>query len=435
MCALQKVNVFWFRRDLRLNDNIGLNKALQGGLPVLPVFIFDKDILDKLRDKRDRRVSFIHRYLKNINEELNAKNSSIKVFHGKPLEAFKQLSDNFQINAVYTNHDYEPYAIKRDQEIADFCKSKGIGFLTFKDQVIFEKSEVVKPDGLPYTVYTPYSNKWKQHFELLGEVKPEPLSKGDFLPMKFDFPRLSEIGFSEDDFDFPELKTDEQIIKDYHKFRDYPYMDKTSKLSVHLRFGTISIRALAVISKSLNEKFLNELIWREFFMQILYHFPRIVNEPFKERFKFFPWRNNEQEFELWKKGETGYPLIDAGMRELNETGFMHNRVRMVVANFLTKILLIDWRWGEAYFAEKLLDYELSSNNGNWQWAAGCGCDAAPFFRIFNPMIQIDKFDPEFIYIKKHITNFNPGNYIPPVTDYKLAVKRANDTYKSYNNDI
>src|SRR5690606_1162321 len=294
--------------------------------------------------------------------------------------------------------DYEPYAIERDTQIHDFLQQKNISFITFKDQVIFEKSEVMKPDGTPYTVFTPYSKKWKQKYL---SNKPSFLASENYLynflqNVTYPFPSLSAIGFEDAGMNIPELDIGVGTIKNYNETRNIPVLG-TSFVGIHLRFGTVSIRHMVELANKLNEQWLNELIWREFFMMILFHFPHVANQSFRKKYDHIQWRNNEAEFELWCKGETGYPIVDAGMRQLNETGWMHNRVRLVVASFLTKHLLIDWRWGEAYFAEKLLDYELASNNGNWQWAAGSGCDAAPYFRIFNPAEQTRKFDPELKY--------------------------------------
>ena len=430
-----QVNIFWFRRDLRLFDNHGLFRALKSGKPVLPIFIFDKNILDELKDKNDRRVSFIHDSLKKIREQLEQTGSSLHVLYDTPLKAFKQLTEEYKISEVFTNHDYEPYAIKRDEEIAAWLKKQGIAFNTFKDQVIFEKNEVLKSDGNPYTIFTPYSKVWKGKLsdEDLKSFPSEKTFKTFLRTRPFHFPSLEEIGFTYTPYDLPDTAVDPSIIQDYQNTRNIPSVNGTSRLSTHLRFGTVSVRQLAKAATELNEQWLNELIWREFFMMILFHFPHVVYGCFKPKYDNIKWRNNEKEFELWCKGETGYPIVDAGMRELNKTGFMHNRVRMIVASFLTKHLLIDWRWGEAYFAEKLLDYELSSNNGNGQWAAGCGCDAAPYFRVFNPSEQTKKFDPELKYINQWIKSYKPG-YLGLVVEHDFARKRALEVYKRYLNE-
>jgi len=424
------IAVFWFRRDLRLQDNRGLFQALNSSYPVLPIFIFDRNILEPLSDKKDKRVNFIYDIVKKINDDLKTFHASLFIMHDEPLKAFEKLCSRFYVREVYANHDYEPYAIKRDKEIAEYLQSKEIAFQTFKDQVIFEKAEIVKNDGTPYTVFTPYSNRWKEEYKAQKPVfYPSEKTGANFLKSQpFHFPSLKSIGFEKNDPRIAPLEIDRQIISSYDKNRNIPALDGTTKLSVHLRFGTVSVRELATLANELNDHWLNELIWREFFMMILFHFPRLVTESFKMAYDHIPWRNDEKEFNAWCKGETGYPIVDAGMRELNETGFMHNRVRMIVASFLAKHLLIDWRWGEAYFAEKLLDYELSSNNGNWQWAAGCGCDAAPYFRVFNPTEQTKKFDPGLIYIKKWIRDFD-SYQIHPIVEHEFARKRALAVYQ------
>lgn len=431
-----EVALFWFRRDLRLEDNIALYQAVKSGLPVVPIFIFDEDILSDLREGEltsDKRLIFIHRQLNAINNQLGKWNSTLLTFHGKPLEIWKSLNEKFKVKAVFTNHDYEPYAMQRDKEVGEMLKSKGIEFHTFKDQVIFEKNEVLKPDVKPYTVFTPYSKKWKEHFNenLLKQPKPVNFEKSfaslEFQPLR----SLESMGFVNDEsWVFPEINVSGSTISDYKQNRDFPYLKSgTSKLGVHLRFGTLSIRqAVALALEYKSETFLNELIWREFYMMILFHFPYVVKSSFRPEYDLIPWQNNTEYFELWKQGETGYPIVDAGMRELNETGYMHNRVRMIVASFLTKHLLIDWRWGEAYFAKKLLDFELASNNGGWQWAAGCGCDAAPYFRVFNPYLQAIKFDPDGVYIRKWVPEWEGFGYPEPIVNHEFARNRALEVY-------
>lgn len=424
---MSKINIFWFRRDLRLSDNTALNAALQSDQKVLPIFIFDTEILDQLENKSDRRLDYIHQALEKINIELKNHTSGIKTYLGKPIDIFKDIINEFDVETVFCNRDYEPQAIKRDKEIYDFLQKNNVEFKGFKDQVIFEKNEIVKNDGLPYTVFTPFSKKWKEKL-YQTEINSTKINFENFHQFKAkNIHSLKEIGFEKTDMVFVEPVLDKKIIEDYDKYRDFPALDQTTRLGIALRFGTISVRKCVKYASEHNETWLNELIWREFFMQILYHFPKVVTKCFKEKYENIQWRNNEDEFKLWCEGKTGYPIVDAGMRHLNETGFMHNRVRMVVASFLTKHLLIDWRWGEAYFAEKLLDYELSSNNGNWQWAAGCGCDAAPYFRIFNPSEQTKKFDKDQKYIKKWL----PENYseITPIVEHTFARNRALETYK------
>lgn len=426
---MQKISIFWFRRDLRLDDNKGLSEALKADEKVIPIFIFDKDILDLLEDKYDRRVDYIHQAVERINNQLHEIGSSFLTFYGIPLDIFKQLQKEYDIQSVYCNRDYEPSAIKRDDEVKDFLHSKNIEFIDFKDQVIFEKNEVVKDNGEPYTVYTPYSKKWKK---LLSEkdYNTNNLKNGQFqkLPKK-KILTLKEIGFEKTDLEFEEPKLESKIIDVYDENRDFPALDATTHLGIALRFGTISIRKCVKFALSHNETWLNELIWREFFMQILFHFPKVVKHCFKEKYEDIQWRNNESEFEKWCKGETGYPIVDAGMRQLNQTGRMHNRIRMVVASFVTKHLLIDWRWGEAYFAKKLLDYDLSANNGNWQWAAGCGCDAAPYFRVFNPDEQTKKFDKDLKYIKKWNPDFENSVLNNRIVEHQFARERALAVYK------
>ncbi len=425
------VTIFWFRRDLRLTDNHGLYQALMSSSPVLPVFIFDTDILEGLKSREDKRVIFIHQAIHQIQGQLEDIGSSVYVIHDTPHNAFGKLLKEFSIQAVFTNHDYEPYAIDRDIRIAQLLDQHDIPFHTFKDQVNFERSEVVKSDGSPYTVFTPYSKVWKDLY--LQSSKPRYPSENHtahFLKgISYPIPTITDLGFQDVSVEFPSPLPDPEIIRHYEATRNLPAIDGTSRLSVHLRFGTVSVRELAAKASKWNGQWLNELIWREFFMVILYHFPRIVTESFKPKYDAIQWRNNEDEFEHWCKGETGYPMVDAGMRELNQTGFMHNRVRMVVASFLTKHLLIDWRWGEAYFAEKLLDYDLSANNGNWQWAAGSGCDSAPYFRIFNPSEQQRKFDPEYKYVRRWIPEYEPG-YLTPIVEHDFARKRALEVYKA-----
>ena len=425
------INIFWFRRDLRLNDNAGLFHALKSGLPVLPVFVFDTNILNEL-EKNDPRVTFIFKELKKINEKLRGLGSSLIVKHGEPLTVWKNLVDEYDILEVYTNHDYEPYSIRRDQQIFDFLQTQKIGSRTFKDHVIFEKDEVIKDDGKPYTVYTPYMNKWMSRlYENPVQIFDTAKYFQNFIQLHWsEIPELRQIGFVKSDISIPDARLDSDRIEKYEQTRNFPFIDGTSMAGTHLRFGTISIRELIITAdSSANKTFLKELVWREFFMQILYHFPKVVRESFKPAYDKIAWINNEDHFHKWCRGKTGYPMVDAGMRELNTTSFMHNRVRMVVASFLCKHLLIDWRWGEAYFARKLLDYELSSNNGNWQWAAGTGCDAAPYFRVFNPTEQMKKFDAEKKYIKKWVPELQTSAYPNPIVDHQFARMRAISVYK------
>ncbi len=424
------VNIFWFRRDLRLDDNAGLYHALKDGNPVVPVFIFDSHILDELEDKKDRRVEFIDIALREMQRQLVKMGSSLDTRYGKPEDVFTALLEDYRVEKVFTNNDYEPYARKRDQLMQSMLESKGIRFHSFKDHVLFEKNEVLKDDGKPYTVFTPYSRKWKallNDFQLKSYPTRKYFSRFHRQAERTLF-NPEEIGFVKTNQPYPDREWMGQVIRHYKEQRDFPAIEGTSRLSVHLRFGTISIRQLAAEAGGLNETFLNELIWRDFYQMILWHFPQVVGHAFKPEYDRIKWRNNPQEFEAWCRGMTGYPIVDAGMRELNATGFMHNRVRMIVASFLTKHLLIDWRWGEAYFAKKLLDYDLAANNGGWQWAAGSGCDAAPYFRVFNPYLQTKKFDPELKYIRKWIPELDELNYPRPIVDHESARKRCLEVY-------
>lgn len=426
----QKVVIFWFRRDLRMEDNAGLFYALKMEAPVQPIFIFDTEILDTLESKADARVEFIHREIVRLSEELNKKGAMLDVRVGKPIDVWKKLVEDYKVELVYANRDYEPYARERDRKVNEFLRERGIGFKTKKDHVIFEKDEILKKDGKPYTVNTPYNRAWKN---LLNPfyLKPYPSeSLNHWRQQNYRTPpTLTELEFKPTSIPFPQRALDEAIVKNYHQYRDIPCQQGTTRMSVHLRFGTVSIRKLVDTAMRLNEKYLNELIWREFYQAILWHFPKVKDQPFNQRYRRIQWRNNEEEFEKWKQGKTGYPMVDAGIRELNETGFMHNRARMITASFLTKHLLIDWRWGEAYFANKLLDFELASNNGGWQWAAGTGVDAVPYFRIFNPAIQADKFDKEKKYICQWIPECNTPHYPKPMVEHKMARKRAIEAYK------
>jgi deoxyribodipyrimidine photo-lyase len=422
------MNIFWFRRDLRINDNHALNLAATKG-NVLPIFIFDTDILDKLDDKSDARLSFIYQQICTLHQKLNGK-FLIKI--GKPLEIFKQLCEEFKIEEVFTNKDYEPYALQRDLEVKSFLLSKNITFTAVKDQVIFEENEVVKADGKPYTVFTPYKNAWLKKFSSINTLAFESESIVYKTTSKqFPLIQLSDLGFKTSRITIPSFNITDEIVKNYHETRNIPHLNATTFLGTYLRFGVVSVREMVKIIQYKNETLLSELIWREFFMQILFHFPHVVQQSFKAKYDQIVWKNNEDQFEKWCTGTTGYPIVDAGMRQLNETGYMHNRVRMVTASFLVKHLLIDWRWGEAYFAKKLLDFELSANNGNWQWAAGCGCDAAPYFRVFNPYEQHKKFDPQSKYIQKWVPEFNDFTYPKPIVEHTIARNEAIAHYKKY----
>lgn len=425
MLMRKKISIFWLRRDLRLYDNVGLHFALQNASNVLLLFIFDTTIITEL-PADDPRITFIYNNLKKMHNQLQKHAVSLCIVKGKPVDVWRELLLKYDIVEVYANNDYEPYAIQRDEEVRHCLQDSGVEFKLYKDQVLFEKLEIVKADGLPYTVFTPYKNKWREHFSatLLQDYSINYWH--NYLSEDFPFPSLSDLGFSESAITVKPYSL--AGIHLYAQQRNFPSIEGTTNLSPHLRFGTVSIREV-IRAAGDNDDFINELIWREFFMQILYNFPSVVHSNFRKNYNIV-WRNSENDFNRWKQGDTGYPMVDAGMRELIHTGYMHNRVRMVVASFLCKHLLIDWRWGEAYFAEKLQDYELSSNNGNWQWAAGTGCDAAPYFRIFNPTEQVKKFDPNLEYIKKWIPEYDSFSYPQPMVDHTFARKRALETYKN-----
>lgn len=427
-----RVQIMWFRRDLRLTDNAALYHALRTGIPVIPLFIFDKNILDKLENKSDRRVEFIHAALSEMQEQLVKLGSTMEVYYGHPQEIYKKLLEKYQIETVFTNHDYEPYAKERDGSIEQLLRAAGTGFQTYKDQVIFEKSEVVKDDGKPYTVFSPYGRKWRAKLApfYLKSYPTEKYFTYFYQQAVVQIPSLEAMDFKAVDLPFPTKQLQESIIKQYGDKRNFPALENgTSKMGVHLRFGTVSVRQLASSTLELSDSYLNELIWRDFYHAILWHFPQVgKGDSFKKEYDRIEWRNNEAEFEHWCNGTTGYPIVDAGMRELNTTGFMHNRVRMIVASFLTKHLLIDWRWGEAYFAEKLLDFDLAANNGGWQWASSSGCDAAPYFRVFNPSLQTEKFDKDLKYIRKWVPELEEFNYPKPIVAHDMARKRVLEVY-------
>jgi deoxyribodipyrimidine photo-lyase len=431
---LDPVTVFWFRRDLRLHDNTALCEALRAGGPVLPVFVFDTDILDRLEDRDDRRVDFIHRAIADLKGELERLGSAFYVAHGRPLDVFRELATEFELRAIYANRDYEPEALKRDNEISEWISARGGSFHSFKDQVIFEGLDIAKDDGSPYSVYTPYARRWRAMLtprnlrtQELNSLSSELYRRRGNQKLFNRLPALSEIGFQETDGQFPPREIDIKIIKAYARQRDFPAINGTSRIGVHLRFGTVSIRDVVKTAKKYSDVWLGELIWREFFMQVLANHPRVVEAPFKPEFAKIKWRDSSEDFERWCRGETGVGMVDAGMRELNVTGFMHNRVRMIAASFLVKHLLINWRWGERYFARKLLDFDLAANNGNWQWVAGTGCDAAPYFRVFNPALQAKKFDPESEYVRRWVPEIDQPGY-EPMVDFTTARVRALKAY-------
>jgi len=441
----QTVRIFWHRRDLRLHDNAGAYHALNGDYPVLPLFIFDWNILNELEDTSDARIFFIHQEIMRIKQELEDMGSTMLVRYGKPEKVWAEILQEFNVADVYTNRDYEPYARQRDEKVANLLAEQDIPFHTYKDHVVFEELEITKKAGGAYTVFTPYSRSWRE--KMLSETYQDDhgQQRSSFLKpydnearfsqyvktdASFAVPTLAAMGFSESDISIPSREVPQKIIKNYDETRNFPGIEGTSRLGIHFRFGTISIRQKAGKARQLNDTYLNELIWRDFYAQILANFPQVVDQSFRREYDYIEWRNNEEEFKAWCEGRTGYPMVDAGMRELNTTGYMHNRVRMVTASFLTKHLLIDWRWGEAYFGNKLLDYELASNNGGWQWAAGSGTDAAPYFRIFNPASQLKKFDKDLTYVKKWVPEYGTEKYADPIVEHKFARERCLERYKA-----
>ena len=424
------VNIFWMRRDLRLEDNTALYHVLKTRENVLPVYIYNPDILERLEVRPDFRVNFIYKALSGIKESLEKLGSSLYIAHGRPQDVFKKMAEEFHICSVYTNRDYEPYSVYRDLHVERFLKINKIEFHSYKDHVLFEQDELVKEDGKPYTVFTPYKNKFLEKF---NKEMVRPLNTAqyfhNFIRIK-PLPVISieMLGFEPLNIVFPSKALPQTLLEEYAANRDFPARNGTSKLSVHLRFGTISIRKVTALAVLHSDTFLSELIWRNFYSQILWYFPHVVTRAFKPIYDNIRWENNLEHFNAWCQGKTGYPMVDAGMRELNQTGFMHNRLRMLTASFLCKHLLIDWRWGETYFAGKLDDYDLASNNGGWQWAAGSGCDAAPYFRIFNPELQARKFDPDNEYIRKWVPEFDTPEYCKPIIDHRFARERALKRY-------
>lgn len=425
----EKIAIFWFRRDLRLDDNSALAAALKSGLPVLPVFIFDPNILEKLKLKDDRRITFIYKTLTHLAETLKDRGGTLRIFHGRPADVYARLFDEYDIAAVFCNEDYEPYARDRDTGITKLCQTRGAEFIALKDHVIFAPHEVLKDDGTPYNVFTPYSRRWLERFEhsLPAYVPTLPAGRFAGAAQNAGYPTLGDLGFTENSFEIPQIGVGDALIENYAATRDIPGIRGTSRLGLHLRFGTISIRALALRARALSAKFLAELIWREFYQMIIWYYPQTTKEAFRAQYRKLRWPGSAADFKKWAGAETGYPLVDAGIRELVETGFMHNRVRMVVASFLTKHLLCDWRWGEHFFAQHLLDFELASNVGGWQWSAGIGVDAAPYFRIFNPAEQQKRYDAEGEYVKRWLASDDDFFGTPqrePMIDHRFARERC-----------
>ncbi len=408
----------WLRRDLRLDDNAALYHALKSGAEVTTVFIFDTAILAPL-PRADRRVEFIHGSVAALKDELQALGSDLLVRHGAADEEIVRMATEEGVSAVYCNHDYEPAAIARDERVAHALKANGIAFHTSKDQVVLERDEVLTGAGTMFTVFTPYSRAWRKvcdgfqlkaypvrsYFDRFEKRTPEAMPS--LTDIGFETTNLASLGIQAGASGAADLFQDFlHRIHGYHDRRNFPGIKGVSYLSVHLRFGTISIRTLARTAMSHGgegaETWVNELIWRDFYHQILWHRPDVVGHAFKKDLDTLAFSTDEAHFKAWCAGRTGFPIVDAAMRQLNETGYMHNRLRMIAASFLVKDLLIDWRWGEAYFAEKLIDFDLAANNGGWQWAASTGCDAQPYFRIFNPVSQSEKFDADGKFIRRYV---------------------------------
>ena len=430
---MKEVSIFWFRRDLRLEDNAGLWKALKSGHPVVPIFIFDRNILDKLEDKSDARVSFLHQRLTELQYQLTGMGSSLHVFYGTPGEAMNTLSQTYTVRSVFLNRDYEPYARERDEFVFNYWSEHEVPVVGAKDHVIFEKNEVVKADGTPYLVFSPYGKAWRKKLtDYHAKAYPNAKYFENFLKQQpIAIPTLESMGFRATEVSLPSSNVDESIIKTYDATRNFPANEKgTTRLGMHLRFGSISVRSLLRKGLVGNDTFVNELIWRDFFQMALYYFPDSREKAIKPKYDLIPWETNMEHFKAWCEGRTGYPIVDAGMRELNTTGYMHNRVRMIVASFLTKHLLIDWRLGERYFAEKLLDFDLASNIGGWQWASGSGLDAAPYFRVFNPTSQLEKFDKQLTYVKRWVPEYGTAQYPEPIVEHKWARERCLDRFKT-----
>jgi len=426
------LSVFWFRRDLRLHDNHGFFQALDKSKSVLPIFIFDINILKDL-NQNDRRVSLLFDRLMELNKELAKQSKKIHVYYGDPELILNELHEKIPFDALFANTDYEPYATKRDRTINNSLGKKYVKFLSFKDQVIFEKDEILSNEGKIYSVYTYYMKKWKSLFNnSMTDSYPSHkllhkcITSDAIKCVHF----LDEIGFEYSKYILYNPNLTQISLNKYEESRDNPNVNGTSNASVHLRFGFLSIREVVKIALQYSEIFLNELIWRSFFSQILWNYPRVVDSCFKVKYNNLEWNSNDLLFK-WQKGQTGFHIVDAGMRQLIETGYMHNRVRMIAASFLVKNLGIDWRLGEAYFASKLMDFDLASNNGNWQWVAGTGCDASPYFRVFNPNTQRERYDPNFKYCAKWINELEEnGIYrVPKIVDAKQSRLEAIDRYK------
>ncbi len=445
MLSTQKIkSLVWLRRDLRLSDNRALNEAEKSSDEITIVFVFDTNILNRLKSKQDRRLTFIYESLNEISQTLEKKGSQLIVLYGDPKKEIPKLASQLGVNFVFANEDYESYAKSRDFHIKKSLAKQEISFSLHKDQVIFSGDEVLKSDGSPYRVFTP----WKKQFHpsVVDEAKTslKKMTKKSELKAFSKLKSLKSYGFKKtlSYVQGGEREAQKQLsgfldqLNSYSKNRDYPYLDSTSRLSVHLRFGTLSIREAIRACKGKRGEgprtWLSELVWREFYFMILDQFPHVEKSSFKPEYQNIQWPGKNNHFKAWCEGRTGFPIVDAGMRQLNKTGFMHNRLRMVTASFLVKDLLVDWQRGEKYFAEKLMDYDLAANNGGWQWCASTGCDAQPYFRIFNPDSQTKKFDSGQEFVRKWVPEaFDTSSGYPgPIVDHRVQREKALSLFKS-----
>lgn len=436
----------WFRRDLRDDDHAALYHALKSARQVYCVFVFDTEILDGLSDRADRRVEFIWQSVRELQVSLEADGGGLAVLHGLARDELPAFAKRLEVQAVFANRDYEPSSIGRDVAVAADLRHSGIDFHLFKDQVVFEGDEVLSGEGRPYRIFTPYKNAWLSRLNPFF-LKPYPVARyreALASPAAHAMPTLDAIGFMPTGLRHPAgmsgadrlLADFRDRIKSYKEAREFPAVKGTSFLSTHLRFGTVSVRSLARLAWEMGgagaETWLQELVWRDFYFMILQHNPRLAGgQCFKPEFDNIEWPGSEAHFDAWCEARTGFPLIDAAMRQLNQTGYMHNRLRMVTASFLVKDLLVDWRKGERYFAGKLLDFDFAANNGGWQWAASTGCDAQPWFRIFNPVTQSEKFDAEGNFIRKYVPELGACFAKEIHAPWKISVERRRELKLDY----
>lgn len=416
---MQETALFWFRRDLRLKDNHGLFQALKSGRPVTCIYIFDTNRLSQL-EKNDARITFIHNTLSDLKKELEEYGSTLDVRFGDPVKIFPHLIRVYNFRQVFANHDYDSYSTELDHKVRNLLMEHSIKFRSFKDHVIFEKNEIIDSKNEPYVTFDPYFKKWKKSitFNKVFNYKSEFYLKNLFNMSPIEFPTINQIGFEKSKIEFNSPSLSLSTIKNYDKTKTFPGIKNgTSRIGIHLRYGTISVRECVNFALSHNDSWLTELIWRDFYNQILFHFPHIENSSFKKSYDKIKWENNEELFQKWCEGNTGYPLVDAGMRELKNTGYMHSQIRIIVSSFLCKNLRIDWRWGERYFSKHLLDFDLASNIGGWQGAAGSGVESTPYFQVSNPLKQTHSFDPQLTYIKKWVPEFKNPDYPKPIVDF------------------